>query len=192
MKIILASSSPRRRDLLTVLGHNVVVMAPTDNELDARAGYAADRLAHQNACLKARNVADRTHEDFDIIVGADTVVVLDGAIFGKPQDYDDAFAMLRKLAGQAHEVITAYCLIGYHRREYARSVSSIVEFRSLDDSQIHAYLTAHEWQDKAGAYGVQGFGAALIRRVVGSLTNVIGLPIEEVLADAHELITRVQ
>src|SRR5690606_32931647 len=106
---------------------------------------------------------------------------------GKPKNYDDAFLMLKQLSRAPHEVITAFALIGPNQQEIARSVSSTVEFRPLFDDEIKSYLKSEEWRDKAGGYGVQGLGAALIRRVIGSITNVIGLPIEEVLTDAQAI-----
>lgn len=189
MKIILASASPRRRELLSALGHEILVVVPKGDELDEKSCLAAERIAVINAETKARSVFSEVGlNDYEVIIAADTVVVLGGLVFGKPKNYDEAFVMLKQLSLGPHQVITAYTIIGAHEQERSRAVSSIVEFRALSGDEIASYLKCDEWRDKAGGYGVQGFGAALIRRVIGSLTNVIGLPIEEAIADAQELI----
>ncbi len=117
----------------------------------------------------------------DIVVGADTTVALNGRILNKPRDDDDAFDMLRALSGAEHHVHTGYCV---RRAEVvvADVVTTKVRFRELHDDEIAAYLARGEHRDKAGAYAIQGEAAALVDRVEGSLTNVIGLPVTEVLA----------
>lgn len=191
MKILLASASPRRKDLLTTLGHDVVVIAPNVVELSDIDGARPEEIALINAQNKARHVfLHHGLKGCDFILGADTVVVCHGQVFGKPKHEDDAFVMLTELSKGPHTVITSFCLIGPDHREIARGVSSTVEFRVLTSSEIHAYLLCGEWHDKAGAYAVQGFGSALIRQVTGSITNVIGLPLDEVMADAQEFYAR--
>lgn len=188
MKILLASGSPRRRELLLALGHEVTAITPDVKEVTAREGLSPLELSLENARLKAHFIY-QTYGlmGSDIIAGADTIVVCHNRIFGKPKNVTDAEAMLSELSDQTHQVITSYLLIGDHGQEASRSVSSDVEFRALTAKEIKAYVKILEGFDKAGGYGVQGAGAALIRKVIGSITNVIGLPIEEFLLDAFAL-----
>jgi septum formation protein len=188
MKLILASASSRRRDLLITLGHDVLVVPPDVIEvMDDSSGI--NNISLINAKMKAQQVYHSAGlKDRDFIMGADTVVRCDHQVFGKPKNSDDAKSILAFLSNKVHEVTTSYNLIGRNGREISRSVVSLVEFRHLLGREIDAYLSLDEWQDKAGAYGIQGYGAALIRGVSGSLTNVIGLPIEEFLDDGRKLI----
>ncbi len=167
--VILASASPRRRALLAQVGVAFTVEEPEHVEdLDARA----------NALGKARAVALR-HDGEDVLVlGADTVVVVDGDALGKPVDADDARAMLRRLSGRTHEVETAYALVdGRDGREVARAVTTTVTFRALSDAEIDAYVASGEPMDKAAAYGIQGHGALLVDRIDGDYYTVVGLPL---------------
>jgi septum formation protein len=116
------------------------------------------------------------------VLGADTIVALDGQILGKPKDFDDGFRMLRFLSGRTHRVMTAFALIDEMGTMHTNQVVvSHVTFQELSDEQIHTYLATGEPSDKAGAYAVQGLGSALVARVEGSYTNIVGLPIAEVL-----------
>lgn len=119
-------------------------------------------------------------------LGADTIVIVDGTILGKPRDMDDARVMLDRLAGRRHEVTTAYRLC-LGAREVDRAVTTIVAFRLLDPAELEAYVQSGEWRGKAGGYAVQGVAAAFVTELRGSLTNVIGLPLAEVLADLRAL-----
>ncbi len=189
MKIILASLSPRRFDLLSTLGQQVKVVAPDIVELDDSHGLKPEVLALTNAQLKARVVFQRHGiADYDVVLAADTIVVQGERVFGKPKDEAEALSMLSVLAGKTHNVLTGFWLMGKGGREFGRCVSSTVEFRALAKHEIRAYLLCEEWRDKAGAYAVQGLGAALIRQVMGSITNVIGLPLDEVMDDAQLLL----
>ena len=135
------------------------------------------------ACEKAASIRQARS---DIIVGADTVVVLDDKVIGKPRDDSDALAILSALAGRTHHVLTGYCVRrGSH--QLSGVVTSEVCFRPLKESEIYAYVTTGEGRDKAGAYGIQSAGAALIDHVEGSFSNVVGLPLTEVLAAIREL-----
>lgn len=134
---------------------------------------AAERLARSKA--RAIEPADGA------VVAADTIVVRDGALLGKPEDTDAARAMIRSLAGRSHEVITGVCVRTAHE-EHAIAVSTEVVFRALTDDEIAAYVSTGEPFDKAGGYGIQGEGGALVDTVRGSYTNVVGLPLKETLA----------
>jgi len=170
-RVILASQSPRRRDLLDLVGiiHEVL---PADINEDVRAGEPADAYTERLAREKAAVIAGR-HPDATIIA-ADTTVVVDGDILGKPSDAADARAMLRRLAGRSHTVLTALAVAHGGRVESA--VESVgVTFRPLTDEEIAQYVATGEPMDKAGAYGIQGWGATIVERVEGDYFSVMGL-----------------
>ena len=183
--LLLASASPRRRELLERVGLTLRVSAPdideSPSEGEAAGDYvrrmAAGKLAAARAAAGATDVA---------VLAADTIVILQGRILGKPRDRDDAADMLRRLAGHRHEVTTAY-RIAFGAREVNRAVTTAVAFRMLDPRELDAYLACEEWRGKAGAYAVQGVAAAFVTELRGSLTNVVGLPLAEVLADLRAL-----
>jgi len=183
--LLLASASPRRRELLERVGLTLRVSAPdideSPHEGEAAADYvrrmAAGKLAAARAAAGATDVA---------VLAADTIVILQGRILGKPRDRDDAADMLRRLAGHRHEVTTAY-RIAFGARELDRAVTTAVAFRMMDPRELDAYLACEEWRGKAGAYAVQGVAAAFVTELRGSLTNVVGLPLAEVLADLRAL-----
>lgn len=183
--LLLASASPRRRELLERVGLTLRVSAPdideSPSEGEAAGDYvrrmAAGKLAAARAAAGATDVA---------VLAADTIVILQGRILGKPRDRDDAADMLRRLAGHRHEVTTAY-RIAFGAREVDRAVTTAVAFRMLDPRELDAYLACEEWRGKAGAYAVQGVAAAFVTELRGSLTNVVGLPLAEVLADLRAL-----
>lgn len=175
--LLLASASPRRRELLTRVGV-VIEVAPADVDETVRPGedavaYAA-RLAADKADAAAARFADRW------VLAADTVVEIGGAILGKAADESEARDMLARLSGSTHRVTTAFCLDGPGQRT-ERSVTTDVTFRSLSADEIDDYVRAGEWRGKAGAYAVQGMAAAMVSEVRGSITNVIGLPLAEVV-----------
>jgi septum formation protein len=178
--IILASASPRRELLLREMGLRFRVIAPTDTE-ELMTGAAPEVLALQNAQRKARAVAGR-HPDA-MVIGADTVVVLDGTLFGKPRDLAEAGTMLGRLAGRQHVVVTGVCLI--HRAldtELTFADHTRVWMKPLTAEQIAVYHARSNPLDKAGAYAAQEFGASIIDRLEGSFTNVMGLPTERLQA----------
>lgn len=189
MRILLASASPKRWQLLTSLGHEVIVKPADVVELFELLGSNKEEVAFINARLKAHNIFSRYGLlDCDFVLGADTVALLDHEILGKPIDKAHAREMIGKLSGRTHTTVTGYCLIGKNGHELSRLVKSQVVLRKLDDDEISAYLATDDWQDKAGAYGIQGAGASLVNEVQGSITNVMGLPLEEMLEDARRLI----
>jgi septum formation protein len=173
--VILASASPRRRALLEAAGVPVVVL-PADIDETPQPNEDPRALVARLARAKSDVVAD----PHAVVVAADTTVALGERVFNKPVDDADAAAMLRTLAGRTHDVATGWCV---RRGTSIRAgvVCTKVTFRPLDDADIRAYLAAGEHRDKAGAYGIQGTAAVLVERVEGSLTNVIGLPLTEVL-----------
>lgn len=184
-EIILASTSPRREHLLRQMGLRFVVVRP-DGVEEKLVGAAPDVLALQNARRKARVVAGRHPES--MVIGADTIVVLDGKIFGKPRDREEAVAMLTQLAGRRHEVITAICLI--HRSldtEISFTDTTRVWMRALSGPQISDYLDKINPLDKAGAYAIQEHGDGIVERIEGSFDNVVGLPTERLRATLERI-----
>jgi septum formation protein len=175
--IILASASPRRAELLGKLGLDFRVVPSAAEELhDERLGVA--ELCAGNAELKAREVAARYPES--LVVGADTLVVLSGKLFGKPRALDHARAMLRELSGQTHQVVTGVCMIHGARLERFADETEVT-FRTLTDEAIDNYLRLVSVLDKAGAYGIQEHGDMLVEKISGSYDNVVGLPTEKLL-----------
>ena len=182
--IVLASASPRRTQLLTLLGIAHEVDGGHDVDETPAPGEAPVALAVRLARTKAEQVAAR--HPGRLVLAADTVVVLAGAMLGKPADPAEAEAMLAQLSGREHEVITAVALAAA-RRVALRVDRTRVRFRALDAETIRRYVATGEPLDKAGAYGLQGFGAVLVERIEGDCFGVIGLPVRlvvDLLADA--------
>ena len=171
---ILASNSPRRRALLGEAGYEFEVVVPAINEL-AAAQLSLRELTLANATRKAIAVA-RIHRG-RVVLAADTLVAMEGGIMGKPRDSNHARMILRRLSGRTHDVCTAVCIIGPRARISFAEISQ-VRFRKLTDSAIASYFKVVNPVDKAGAYAVQGAGGSIIAEVKGSVTNVIGLPME--------------
>jgi septum formation protein len=185
LQIILASASPRREDLLRRMGLRFTVVRPAGVE-ELLGGAAPDVVAMQNAQRKARAVAGR-HPD-SVVIGADTIVVLDGKLFGKPRDLEDAARMLGQLAGRQHEVVTGVCLL--HRAldlELTFAETTRVWMHPLTRPQIAEYLAKINPLDKAGAYAIQEHGAGLVERIEGSYHNVMGLPTERLAATLERI-----
>jgi septum formation protein len=170
-KIILASSSPRRKELLGLLGVPFDVVVPEVDETPLHKELPSE-MVQRLAELKAKAVKNK-HSD-QCIIAADTVVVLNSKILGKPLDACNAVAMLQSLAGTIHHVFTGMVVL---RNEELLSTTSVteVEFSSLSLAEIEAYVATGEPSDKAGAYGIQGIGSLFIKRINGSYTNVVGL-----------------
>lgn len=182
MRVVLASGSPRRQYLLVSAGCDVQVMVPQVDE-STKAGESAWDYVARLAQEKALAI---DHQEREPIVAADTSVVLNGQVLGKPDDDAHAERMLRALSGQEHVVMTGYFVKSpsSHRQGV---VQTKVCFRALSDDEIKAYVMTGEPRDKAGAYGIQGQGGALIDQIAGSYTNVIGLPLREVLVALSEV-----
>lgn len=179
--LILASKSPRRSQLLREAGFSFTV-----KNLDVDESFPPEMPVEEVAAYLARRKAlacAHFIEDREILLAADSVVIIDGKIYNKPDDFADAFRMIRLLSGRQHSVITGVCLLG---AEQERSFSDRTEvyFESLDDSEIEYYINTCRPFDKAGAYGVQEWiGLCKIRRIEGSYANVMGLPVHRVYAE---------
>lgn len=170
--LILASASPRRKELLTLAGIPFEIDAPeVDEHCDAGAYEAVGLLAQRKA-----KAAFRLHPD-RFILAADTLVALDNCSLGKPADQEDAARMLRLLSNRTHQVFTGVCIISPDGRIYSGIDASDVTFAALDDRRIHEYILTGEPMDKAGAYALQGRASLWIREVRGSYSGVIGLPL---------------
>lgn len=179
--LYLASGSPRRRELLTQIAVPFLTqIAPIDeNALPGESPIAyVERLARGKAQAGLAALADTADA---VVLGADTAVVLDGRILGKPADRDDALATLNALSGRAHQVLTAVALASRERLE-SRVVTSQVTFRALNQAEIEAYWASGEPQDKAGCYGIQGLAAVFVSQLQGSYSAVVGLPLCETAA----------
>jgi septum formation protein len=186
-RLVLASASPRRLELLRQAGIEPEVIASRIDET-ARDGEDPIDYARRMSLEKARAIA-ATIDGERPILGADTIVHLpDGEprILGKPASADEARVMLARLAGREHEVVTAYTLL-YKGGERGRAVETAVTFRALEPAELEGYIGSREWEDKAGGYAVQGLAAAFVRSVRGSYTNIVGLPLCEVLEDLDAL-----
>jgi septum formation protein len=182
--LLLASASPRRRELLAQAGVRFEVR-PADIDERALPGETPERHAARLAREKALRVAGEAPcEPPRFALGADTIVVLEGRIFGKPADPEDAVAMLSALLGRTHRVLTAVALARSGGSERLREfcVESLVTLRPATRPEIEAYVASGEPLDKAGSYALQGVGGRFVERVEGSRSNVIGLPLDETLA----------
>jgi septum formation protein len=177
--LILASASPRRADLLRTAGIPFAV-AVADVDEREQPGEAPQAYVARLARQKARRVAAEHPGGF--VLGADTTVVVDGTILGKPHDEPDAARMLRLLGGRRHEVLTGLCLQGPGGFDRADVITTVVEFAPLSEAEIACYVATGEPMDKAGAYAVQGRASRFITRIEGSYPNVVGLPVERVYA----------
>lgn len=177
--IVLASSSPRRAELLASAGLPFVVVPSTIVE-ERVTGEPPDAFVRRLAASKTRDVAAARADG--VVIGADTAVVVDGNVLGKPRDDDEARVMLARLSGRVHDVLTGYDVydVGTGRAE-GGVVRTRVEFARLRAAEIEAYVATGEPRGKAGGYAIQGRAAGMIVRVDGSYTNVVGLPLREVL-----------
>ena len=182
-RVILASQSPRRRELLALVGISHEVR-PADIDETYGPGEVpkdhAERLAREKAAVVAREAPDA------VVVGSDTIVVVDGDVLGKPADEGEAKQMLARLAGRSHVVMTAVAVVW--RGETRSDVVEVgVTFHPLTPNDIAAYVATREPMDKAGAYGIQGFGATIVERVDGDYFAVMGLPLQRLVRLLTEL-----
>jgi len=178
-KLILASASPRRKEMLRMLGVEFTVLH-SDVDESPRAGESPETYALRLSEAKARAVAGMRPGRW--VLGADTIVTIDGELLGKPRTTDEARCMIRKLSGRAHTVITAFTLFNTEGAEpVRRAVSSQVLFKKIPDDELEWYVATDEPYDKAGGYAVQGKASVLVSEVHGSWTNVVGLPLCEVV-----------
>ncbi len=176
--IILASASPRRQELLGIMGLDFRIV-PSEFDESTVTSWPPEDHVTQSACGKAADVASRISDG--VIIGADTVVVVDDHILGKPSDPDDARRMLKMLSGRPHYVYTGICVIrragGQTEQTLTNFVQTEVVFGHLTDDIINAYVATGEPLDKAGAYGIQERGSVLVEGIVGDYFNVVGLPV---------------
>ncbi len=182
-KIYLASASQRRRKLLQQLGIGFDVIVPAVSELQ-RQGESPMEYVQRLAAEKAYDVQRRVEEQalpLRPVLGADTCVVLDGAVFGKPRDQGEGEAMLRRLSGRTHTVLTAVTVLHDGAQQTVMDASQVT-FRRLDAAEIADYWETGEPADKAGAYALQGRAAAFVSRIEGSYSSVVGLPLYHVAA----------
>ncbi|MDT8440105.1 MAG: Maf family protein [Desulfuromonadales bacterium] len=185
--IILASASPRRQELLARIGLAFAVV-PSQVEETERAGEAPEQHAERLSRDKALEVASRSGQGGRWFIGSDTIVLQDNIILGKPKDAAEAAAMLRRLSGRVHRVLSGYAV---HDRQSGQTLSGVVAtrvfFKTLTPREIEGYIATGEPFDKAGAYAIQGIGAFMVPRIEGSYSNVVGLPLCEVIAALEQL-----
>lgn len=179
-KIILASTSPRRKELLQSVGIEFEIIAPFSDESllvkEIPENYAI-RLSREKSLSVSQNLDGNA-----LVIGADTIVVVDNEILGKPIDEEDARVMLNKLSGKAHYVLTAFTITKPKDEIlHTHVVGTEVVVKTLEPDEIEGYIKTTEPMDKAGAYGIQGVGAFMVKEIKGSYTNVVGLPLVEVI-----------
>jgi septum formation protein len=182
--IILASASPRRRELLQQMGLTFEVLPSHAPEVHEEQ-LTAREVSQLNAYRKAREIAKQNPDA--LVLGADTLVYLGTELFGKPRDLNEAVAMLEKLQGHTHEVVTAICLLhlrGHRQKVFVESTS--VTFHRLNIDQMRAYFDKVNPLDKAGAYAIQQDGHLIVEKIEGSYSNVVGLPVERLEEELRE------
>lgn len=175
MHIVLASGSPRRKELMEMLGVEDLLVIPAKGEECPPEGAGPEELVKALSFQKAAEVA-AIRESGDVIIGADTIVWVDGRVFGKPHSEEEACRMLSTLSGRSHEVYTGVTVIK-DSNVISRAERSLVSFRKLSEREIEAYVKSGEPMDKAGAYGAQGKAALFVRGIEGDFFNVMGLPL---------------
>lgn len=182
--LILASGSPRRKDMLTAAGYSFRVIVPDVDESN-HDNLPPEELVTDLA--RRKGLAISPEYPRAIVLSADTVVVREGEILGKPGSEAEAVRMLSSLSGRTHEVLTGYCLARDTRIVKLAAVTTQVTFRILTKAQVVAYAAAGSPLDKAGAYGIQDLGGSLVKEIRGSYTNVVGLPLAEVVEELGRL-----
>jgi len=189
-RMVLASGSPRRRDLVKMMGLEFELAVPEFRE-ETRSRKRPARLVVGHAVAKANSLANRFPDA--VILGADTVVVLDGKILGKPRNKADAKSMLNRLSGRTHTVYTGLALLDVPTgiRETAFE-KSLVTMKKMTEKEIRNYLKTGEPMDKAGSYGIQGFGAVFIKHINGCFFNVMGLPVARLYDMLKEITQRLE
>jgi septum formation protein len=174
-KIILASASPRRRELLERIGISDFTVFPSSVDETIPENTSPEGAVQLLSKAKAESISEKAGKDA-VIIAADTIVLFGGEILGKPSGRDDAFRMLSMLSGQTHEVFTGLC-VRSGEKEIQTVERTAVKFRELSDEEINRYIDSGEPFDKAGAYGIQGIGSMLVKSVNGDFYNVMGLPV---------------
>ncbi len=185
-KLVLASASPRRLMLLEQVGIKPDALRPTSIDETARMGEMPRGLVSRLARAKAERARDQIANDRDIadayVLAADTIVAINRKVLGKPQQIEEAVEFLSRLSGRSHRVLTGVCLITPQDRVRIKIVDTKVRFKYLTRAEIEAYVASREWRDKAGGYAIQGLAGAFVKKISGSYTNVVGLPLTEVVS----------
>ncbi len=174
-EFILASNSPRRRELFENSGYTFRVI-PSDCDEDIKENLTPQQTVVELARRKAMAVSDSNKGS--VVLGCDTIVAFDGKILGKPVDRADAFSMIKALSGRKHIVSTGVCITDGEKAECFENTTE-VEFYPLSDETIESYLDTMEYTDKAGSYGIQGFGSVLVKEIKGDYFSVMGLPVSQ-------------
>jgi septum formation protein len=184
-KLVLASASPRRLMLLAQVGIEPDALRPSSIDERARMGEMPRALASRLARAKAEAARDQIANDRDIadayVLAADTIVAVGRRILMKPKHLEEAVASLQRLSGRSHRVLTGVCLITPDDRVRMKIVDTRVRFKHLAKAEIEAYIASREWRGKAGGYAIQGLAGCFVRKLTGSYTNVVGLPLTEVV-----------
>ena len=182
--MILASKSPRRKEILEQLGFQLKIESKDIEEISEKIGII--NQIKDISCKKVLAVAEDNQEDY--VVGADTLVEINGLALGKPKNKKDAKRMLKLLSGKSHRVITAYTLINLKKNiNITNSVESIVYFKDISDEEIEWYINSGEPMDKAGAYGIQGLGAIFVDKIDGDFFSIMGFPINHFIKTLNNL-----
>ena len=188
--MILASKSPRRKELLSSSGVDFFIESAESDELENLCGRAINFLPQENALLKAKAVADKYPDE--IVLGADTLVLLNGKALGKPQSAEEAEKMLRQLSGKTHAVVTGIAFVCIRKKICdVRHRISYVTFKKMSDENIKEYMKKVYTLDKAGAYAIQEHGDMIVEKLDGELENVIGLPLSTVFEVVNKYVNKV-
>lgn len=179
-RLILASRSPRRKELMQKFAAEFSCEPAVEEEI-IPAGTPVTDTARVLSAQKAKEVYDRHRGEDVTVIGSDTIVVCDGKIYGKPKDEEDAKRMLRELSGKTHQVLTGVTILSKDLEESFTSATDVTFF-PFSDAQIDAYVATGEPMDKAGAYGIQGLGALLVKKINGDYYTVVGFPVGEIAA----------
>lgn len=184
-KLVLASASPRRLTLLAQVGIEPDALRPASIDETPHKGEMPRALASRLARAKAEAARNQIANDTDIadafVLAADTVVAAGRKVMGKPQHMEEAVTSLQRLSGRAHRVLTGICLITPDDRVRTKIVDTRVRFKHLSRDELEAYIASREWRGKAGGYAIQGLAGCFVQKLVGSYTNVVGLPLTEVV-----------
>lgn len=184
MNVILASGSPRRKELLKLIFNDFQVV-PTNSDENFSDKIDVLKVPEILAERKVKSI-EKSYPD-SLIIGCDTCVILNNRIFGKPLNYGEAKSMLSELSGKVHEVVTG-CCIYFNDTKYTFSVNTKVEFYPLSLSEIDDYINTGEPFDKAGGYGIQGYGSLFVKNIIGDYFNVIGLPVARLKREIDKII----
>ncbi|MEE0859173.1 MAG: Maf family protein [Acutalibacteraceae bacterium] len=182
--IILASASPRRQELLSLICKSFLVK-PSDIDETVTENIELEKTPEYLAVKKAKHIHSNNHYE-DIVIGCDTGVFADNLMLGKPKNKEDAYKMLNTLSGKKHKVITG-CAIFHKDKVISFSQTTTVEFYKLTKNEIEEYISTGEPMDKAGAYGIQGKGSLLVKEIVGDFYNVVGLPVSRLYRELNSL-----